>query len=118
VDAHTGPQRTGTLTIADHIFTVAQETGCSYSISPASALIGTSGGEGTIAVTAPAGCPWKAESLDAWIVIAAGATGTGSGDVRYRAEPFPGPISGGRVGRLIVAGHQFQLTQHRFAVPR
>ena len=118
VDPNTGPLRSGTMTIADRAFTVIQESGCTYAISPASGIVPLIGGEGSVAVVTAAGCAWNAESLESWILIATGVTGAGPGEVRYLVEPFPGSPSGGRVGTLMVAGHQFRITQHRVAVPR
>ena len=118
VDANIGPERTALITIATHVFMVVQESGCTYAIAPTFAVVGLSGAEGTIAVSTAPGCTWKAESLESWIAIVAGAIGSGSDLVQYRADPLAGPPSGSRVGTLVVAGQPFMVTQHRVAVPR
>jgi len=56
VAVNTGAARTGTITIAGEIFTVNQAAAaCSYSIDPAAAGAGWTGGSGTVDVTTEAG---------------------------------------------------------------
>ena len=85
VAANTGPDRTGTLTIAGRTFTVTQASGCTYAINPTKQSVndGESQG-GPVTVSAAAGCGWTAASHDSWITITAGATGSGNGTVRFR----------------------------------
>jgi hypothetical protein len=111
VQAHTGPQRSGTLTIAGRLFTVTQESGCTYSISPPFETIAAAGGSGEIAVTTGPGCPWAASSPDAWITVET-QTGTGPGEVRYNVAPHTGLF--GRIGSVQVAGDQFEVIQFPF----
>lgn len=103
--------RSGTLTIADQIFTVNQDAAaCSYSINPTSAALSNQANTGAVAVTAtPAGCSWSATSNAAWISILSGASGTGNGSVSYSVPANPDPAS--RSGTLTVAGRQFSITQ-------
>jgi hypothetical protein len=78
--------RSGTLTIAGKIFTVTQaagSTGCTYTISPASASFASAAGNGSVSVTAGAGCSWTATSGATWITITAGASGSGNATVSY-----------------------------------
>jgi hypothetical protein len=103
-----GPPRTATISIAEQRFSVLQSEGCSYAISPASHAAGASGGNGTIAVSTAAGCPWTALSNSQWIAVAQGATGIGPGTVAFSVSPTGGPA---RTGGLVVAGHAFPVTQ-------
>ncbi|HEY5521660.1 MAG TPA: hypothetical protein VIK21_00630, partial [Desulfuromonadaceae bacterium] len=52
--------------------------GCTYTISPTSSLLSSSGNTGTVAVTPSSStCSWTAVSNDSWITITAGSAGTG-----------------------------------------
>lgn len=108
VAATTGPARSGAAVVAGQRVTIAQSAGCSYAISPESATIPPAGGTGTVAVTAGAGCPWTASSNTAWLTIASGASGTGSGEVRYSVPATGGPA---RTATMTVAGRTFTVTQ-------
>jgi Viral BACON domain/Putative binding domain, N-terminal len=79
--------RTGTLTIGGQVHTVTQQgrpaTVCRYDLAPGSAEFGKDESGGTFAVTAPADCAWTASSNAGWLVVTAGAQGTGNGSVSY-----------------------------------
>ena len=104
--------RNGTLNIAGQIYTVTQAAGspsCTYSIDSQSAQVSAGAASGTINVTAQSGCTWTASSNAAWIAITSGASGTGSGAVKYSAAANTSPKS--RIGTLTVAGQTFTLAQ-------
>lgn len=84
VVANNGPARAGIITIAGVAFTINQDSGCTYSISPTySGIIGVYGGNGNFTVTANNNmCPWTA-SKPSWVTITSGASGTGTGTVAY-----------------------------------
>src|SRR5262249_29961477 len=109
---NSGPERTGTLTIAGQTFTVIQNagSGCTYSIAPLSATFGAVNGNGNIAVTAPDGCNWTAVSnAPSFVTITGGANGNGSGTANYSitanttSPPLPATIT--------VAQHTFPIVQ-------
>jgi hypothetical protein len=52
---------------------------CSYTVSPASSLVGTSAQTLTYKIIAPSGCTWTAMSNQSWATILAGASGSGTG---------------------------------------
>jgi hypothetical protein len=108
VDALTGPPRTGALSIAGHSVQVDQGTGCSYAIGTNSFRVEPSGGDRQVAVTAPAGCAWTAESVTSWLTITSGNTGSGSGSVVFRVAATDGPP---RTGTLSIAGQSVQVDQ-------
>ncbi len=54
-------------------------SGCSYSISPGGQAFSFSGGEGTISVTTPSGCPWTLSTNASWI----SGIQTGNGTASY-----------------------------------
>ncbi len=101
--------RTGTMTIAGQTLTVTQAGLCTPTISPVSQSIPASGGAGTtISVTVAAQCAWTATSNASWLTITAGASGTGSGQVRFSATANPGPA---RSGTLTIGGLTFTVDQ-------
>ena len=113
VAANTGAARTGTLSIAGHIFTVTQAgTGtvtCTASIAPASQALPAAAGAGApIAVTIADGCAWTATTATPWIAITAGATGSGAGVVTFTVTANTGPP---RTGTITIAGQTFTANQ-------
>lgn len=113
VAANTGGARTGTLTIAGQTFTVSQAAPvtCNYDISPRNTSIGVLGGTGSFTVTTTTGCAWTARSDDAWLVITAGASGSGAGSVQFLVAPN---LGGARNGTIAAAGRTFTVRQDRF----
>ncbi|HEV2804153.1 MAG TPA: BACON domain-containing carbohydrate-binding protein [Chthoniobacterales bacterium] len=78
---------------------------CASSISPGSASHPTSGGSGTINVSAPARCSWKAVSRVSWITINGPSSGVGNGAVNYTARGGSSDMT----GLLIVAEQTFPI---------
>lgn len=106
----TGNPRTGTLTVAGLTFTVNQSNlACSYTIMPTSASYPAGGGSGSVSVTAPSGCGWRATSNDVWLMVAPGLPGNGSGSFDYSVTPNPSSIP--RTGTISVAGLTFTVMQ-------
>jgi glucose/arabinose dehydrogenase len=83
---------------------------CTYAISPVSASYTRTGGTGSVAVTAGAGCSWTAESNASWITITGGASGSGNGTVTYSVGPYGGPPKK-RNGTATIAGRTFTVNQ-------
>jgi hypothetical protein len=83
---------------------------CTFAISPSSANYGNSGGNGSVTVTAPAGCPWTAATNVTWMSITGGANGSGNGTVTYSVHPYGGPPKR-RKGTLTIAGQTFSVQQ-------
>ncbi|MEW6126548.1 MAG: BACON domain-containing carbohydrate-binding protein [Acidobacteriota bacterium] len=106
-------QRTGTLTIAGQTFTVTQDAasggGCTYTITPTTALFGAGSGSGSVNVVTTASCGWTATSNTSWLTITTGASGTGNGTVNYSVSTNPGSTQ--RIGTLTIAGQTFTVTQ-------
>ena len=103
-------QRTGTMTIAGQTFTVTQEAGCAYAISPTSQTVSRNSGTGTtVAITTQAACAWTAASNASWITVGAPTSGTGNGSVgwTYAANTTPAQ----RTGTMTIAGQTFTVTQ-------
>jgi hypothetical protein len=108
VDPLAGPQRTGTVTVAGQVVQVQQGGGCSYTVGTTALDFGQAGGASDIAVSAPAGCSWTAESGAQWITVTNGAVGNGPGVVSVRVAATDGP---GRTGTVTVAGRVVTVTQ-------
>ena len=102
--------RSSSITVAGQTFTVTQAAGgCSYQIAPGNRLIGSQSATGNIAVTAPNGCTWTANSTANWIAVISGATGTGNGTINYSAGANTSGAD--RTGTITVADQTFTLTQ-------
>ncbi len=82
---------------------------CTYSISPTSQSPGSSGGTGTVSVTAPSGCSWTAISNASWITVTSNGSVTGNGTVNYSVSANSGTTS--RTGTMTIAGKTFTVNQ-------
>jgi hypothetical protein len=108
IKTYTNPA--GTLASAADTAAFAGGPSCSYTVSnPSPASFPSSGGTGTIAVTALPGCSWTAVSSSSFVTITAGASGTGSGNVTFSVAANPSGSS--RTGTLAVAGENVVITQ-------
>jgi hypothetical protein len=105
-----------TITIAPNGSCSGGGGGCSYSLTPPSATVGTGGGDKMFQVTTTAGCPWTAAAVPyPWLEITQPkGTHYGSGTVRYKIDENTGPQ---RVGYIGVAGSSFVVTQRAPDVP-
>jgi hypothetical protein len=83
---------------------------CTFNITPASASYTKVGGNGSVAVSATAGCNWPAVSNVSWITINPPAGGNGNGTVTYSVAPYGGPPKK-RTGTATIAGMTFRVTQ-------
>ena len=89
VTVNPGPTvRTGTLTIAGQAVEVREEAqpACTVTLTPSNTAIGASVTNGTFAVASPSYCQWTAVSAASWLVVTAGAAGSGNGTVAYAAD--------------------------------
>jgi len=109
IQANGGPARSGTATIAGRTVTVNQDSGCTISIAPQGQRAPVTGGPGTVAVTAGAGCAWTAVSNVPWITITDGNSGSGSGNVQYLVEA--NGTGAPRTGTIAIGGQTFTLDQ-------
>lgn len=107
--ANPGPGRSGTATVAGRTVTVTQESGCTYSLGSTSQMMPSTGGVGSVAVSASMGCPWSAASGASWVTITDGASGSGAGTVQFSVEPNASGAA--RTATLTIAGIGFTVTQ-------
>ena len=103
-----GPARTGTVTIAGRVVTVTQSPGCSFTIDPLTYAAPAAASTSATTVRAASGCAWTAASSADWIVITAGQSGNGTGEVRFSVAGNPGPS---RAGTIRIAGQTMTVNQ-------
>jgi hypothetical protein len=108
VQANTGAPRLGTATIAGQTFTVMQDGGCSYVVSPESLTAGAGGGAARVDISTGSSCGWSAVNAVGWITVSGAASGNGSGGVDLSIAPNAGPA---RSGMVTVAGRTVTVTQ-------
>jgi len=88
---------------------ITETAACTYSISPTSESFFSSGGNGSVTVTAQSGCVWGSTSNVAWLTITWGGGGTGNGSVGYSVGANTSTTS--HSGTLTIAGQTFTVTQ-------
>jgi hypothetical protein len=81
---------------------------CSYTVSPATALIAAPGAAATVTVTTASTCTWTAVSNDAFLSISSGGSGTGNGTVTVAVAANTGAA---RSGTLTIAGQTVTVSQ-------
>jgi hypothetical protein len=113
--ANGGPQRVGTLTIADQTVTVTQSgtvaVACSFTLDPISnPSVTQGGGSFTVGVTASNNtCAWTATAAAVgWIRITSATSGTGSATLSYVIDINTGAQ---RSATMNIAGQDFTVTQ-------
>ncbi len=102
------PVQFGYYTIA-YVGYKANQTTCSYSISPTSVSVTYSGGSASDTVSSQPGCSWTAASNASWISVTSGANGTYNGTVNYNIGA--NSTSSNRSGTLTIAGKTLSVTQ-------
>ena len=105
-----GVARSAFLTIAGVSFLVNQSQGAcapAPTISPTFRSILAAGGTSTVAVTAPAACPWTVTGLPSWITMP--TSGTGNASLVFVAQANPDATS--RFKSFTVAGKLFTVQQ-------
>ena len=108
IASNPGPVRTGTLTIAGQTFTVNQDNGCVYALSPTNTLMKANVGSSNILVAAGVGCAWTATNNDSWLTITTDNSGVGTGSVSYAVNANTGPA---RTGTLTIANETVVIHQ-------
>jgi hypothetical protein len=88
--------------------TVVPGIDCSFNVDRTSQNFGTTGGSGSVRVTATDGCDWIVSNIPGWILITSGSSGIGGGMVNYSVAANTGPS---RTGTLTIAGQNIAMTQ-------
>jgi hypothetical protein len=85
------------------------EAQCTYSVSPTSVSVPSTGSNASILVITGSSCAWTATSAVGWITITSGAAMSGLGSSNYSVAPnTTGAV---RSGTLTVAGQTVTITQ-------
>ena len=114
VAANTGPERTGTLTVAGKAVTVRQAAvapsgACTYALGSTSQAVSEAGANNlSVSVTTSGSCAWTAATSASWIHVTAGASGSGNGTVALTVDANTGAS---RAAPVTIAGQTFTVTQ-------
>ena len=82
---------------------------CNYSVSPGWVTAGSQAGSVTIAVTAPASCPWSATTGSAFVAVPNGLSRVGAGNVVLSYSANPSPFS--RTSMVTIANTTVTIAQ-------
>ena len=82
---------------------------CTVAVSPTALSFPATGGNGTVNVSAPAGCSWQALSNAPWITVTGGAQGSGNGTVTFAVAANTGSTA--RTGTIAVGGQAIAISQ-------
>ncbi|MCC6548138.1 BACON domain-containing protein [Candidatus Sumerlaeota bacterium] len=112
-----GPQRVGSITIADRTFPVTQDgtDSCSFALAPAEVTFSGAGGPGSVQLTVATGCVWTAQSDQPWLTIVSAGNdstapfeGTTSATINYIVAANAGLA---RVGTITAGGQTHTVRQ-------
>lgn len=108
--ANTGGERTATISIADQSLLLVQgaAASCAVTLDPSDRTFGATGGDGSVRVSAPGGCPWSATANASWIELSSSSS-TGPDTLRYRVTANTGTSS--RVGTITIGGATHTIRQ-------
>jgi hypothetical protein len=87
---------------------------CTYMLNAGGQAFTAQGGQGTITVTAPTGCPWSVGNLPSWITLASAASSSGDGTVTFQVNSNSGMDTS---GSFTVAGYPFNIDQEAASIP-
>jgi hypothetical protein len=107
VAANTGIARNASIVIGGQTFTVAQASGCSYSLTPDGYNPPVGGGSSSVAVNTAAGCAWTTSGVPAWIT-GIPASGSGPQTINFTVSANTGA---GRTANVTIGGRFFVVTQ-------
>src|SRR5262249_49151509 len=85
VASNPGPPRTGALEVGGQVLTIAQDSGCLYSIDPAGVQVKWKGGTRSISVQETGACTWTVSTDSSWITILSSG-GSGSSTVSFAVD--------------------------------
>jgi hypothetical protein len=108
VAANGGSARSASLRIGSETIAISQASACAISVNPTSLSATSAAGTGIVQVSTDPGCGWSATSATTWITVTDGATGAGSGQVRFSIAANSGPA---REGAIAIGGRVVAITQ-------
>ena len=102
--------RTGTIQIANSVFTITQSGApCLFALVPTTASHGFNSETGLVSITGLAGCTWTVTNENTWITITSGATGTNEGTLGYTVDA--NASTNERSGVVVIGGENFTVTE-------
>jgi YVTN family beta-propeller protein len=108
--------RHAVITIGGRSFTVDQSGAvAAVTLNPITAVIGVTGGNGTVSVTANPTDTWTVTSTASWLHVTSPTSGTGAGSVAWSADANPNAAA--RSASLIVGAQPFLVRQAGAAAP-
>jgi hypothetical protein len=106
-----------TVTIAGQTLTINQTgVNCTYSLSANSVLFDSTGGSGSVDITAANGCAYNTILGPSWINVTSGASGTGTGSAQTLVYTVDAnSTTAPRTGALIIGGQVYAITEQALA---
>ncbi len=95
------------VTIKTIVAPLPGSAACSYSLTPATATLPSSGGTSAVQLQTTAGCPWTVAGLPAWMT-ANPAAGSGNASIILTAAANPGPP---RTASFLTGGTAMKVNQ-------
>ena len=115
VQANTGPQRVGQLSIAGKDFYITQEGPCTTAVNPVASTFSAAGGTGSLELSTGAGCAWTASTFSPWITINTAISGSGPTVLDYTVAANTGASI--RAGQILIGGQIFIVSQDAPCTP-
>ena len=113
IASNPGAARSATIVVAGTSVAVNQaQVVCTYSITPNAQSFPSTGGSGTVTVTAPSVCAWAVTNTNPWITLGS-TSGSGSGSVSFSVAP----LNAGQTGTITVAGNTFTVYEQPLSLP-
>ena len=100
--------RNGTLTVAGREIAISQAAACVFTLTPSTTSFPATGGSGSVAVTARAGCSWTAAKNVPWITFTGATSGNGNGTIPFSVDPN---FVAERLGAISVGNASVAITQ-------
>jgi hypothetical protein len=90
---------------------------CELRLTQLSTVVGSQGGLSSATVSSNgAMCPWTVETSEPWVTVQTPDRQLGTGIVQFTV--WPNTSSNPRVGRLVIAGFTYTITQQGTVAPR
>ncbi len=86
--------------------TMGQPATCAYTLDTGGEAFPAAGGNGTVNITAPAGCAWSLSGPPAWVINS--TSGSGNGTLTYQVTANPGAD---RSATMTIGGVSYEVEQ-------
>src|SRR5262245_30379229 len=107
--------RTASISVGEQTVQIVEAAApCRYALSSSAARVGPGGGSLVVTLQTLTGCGWTASTDSGWLTVSTGTSGNASATIGLTAAANAG---GERVGRVVIGGQPFVVTQDRAAAP-